>query len=88
MENFQAKILFFFIDTINQTDFNYNEITDIFFFQSGRWDIKTKNNHTIKLPKENLKKAFIKATKIIKNDNLNHKLIDLRIPNQVILMND
>ena len=66
---------------------SYNEITDIFFFQSGRWDIKTKNNQTIKLPKENLKKAFIKATKIIKNNNLNHILIDLRIPNQVILMN-
>ena len=84
---FSSEDFVFFIDTINQTDFNYNEITDIFFFQSGRWDIKTINDQTIKLPKENLKKAFIKATKIIKNNNLNHKLIDLRIPNQVILMN-
>ena len=85
--NISSEDFVAFIDSINQTDFNYNEITDIFFFQSGRWDIKTKNNHTIKLPKENLKKAFIKASKIIKNNNLDHKLIDLRIPNQVILMN-
>ena len=85
---FSSEDFISFINIINQTNFNYNEITDIFFFQSGRWDIKTINNQTIKLPKENLKKAFIKATKIIKNDNLNHKLIDLRIPNQVILMND
>ena len=84
---FSSEDFISFINVINQTNFNYNEITDIFFFQSGRWDIKTINDQTIKLPKENLKKAFIKATKIIKNNNLNHKLIDLRIPNQVILMN-
>tara|TARA_Y100000590_G_scaffold197053_1_gene223801 strand:+ start:16 stop:708 length:693 start_codon:yes stop_codon:yes gene_type:complete len=84
---FSSKDFVFFINIIKQTNFNYNEITDIFFFQSGRWDIKTINDQTIKLPKENLKKAFIKAAKIIKNNNLNHKLIDLRIPNQVILMN-
>ena len=84
---FSSEDFISFINIINQTNFDYNEITDIFFFQSGRWEIKTKNNQTIKLPKENLKKAFIKATKIIKNNNLNHKLIDLRIPNQVILMN-
>ena len=84
---FSSEDFISFINVINQTNFNYNEITDIFFFQSGRWDIKTINDQTIKLPKENLKKAFIKATKIIKNNNLNHKLIDLRIPNQVILIN-
>ena len=84
---FSSKDFVSFINIINQANFNYNEISDIFFFKSGRWDIKTINDQTIKLPKENLKKAFIKATKIIKNNNLNHKLIDLRIPNQVILMN-
>ena len=85
---FSSKDFISFINIINQTDFDYKEITDIFFFQSGRWDIKTKDNKIIKLPKENLKKAFIKANKIIKNTNLNHKLIDLRIPNQVILLNE
>ena len=44
---FSSEDFVFFIDTINQTDFNYNEITDIFFFQSGRWDIKTINDHEI-----------------------------------------
>ena len=85
---FSSEDFISFINIINQTNFNYNEITYIFFFQSGRWDIKTVNDQIIKLPKENLKKAFMKATNIIESDNLNHKLIDLRIPNQVILLNE
>ena len=85
---FSKKEFISFINVINQTNFDYNQISDIFFFKSGRWNIKTKNNQIIKLPKENLKKAFMKATNIIESDNLNHKLIDLRIPNQVILLNE
>jgi len=74
---------------INQTDFGYKYIGDIFFFPSGRWDIKTKNNITIKLPKEDIKYALIKAQKIIKTNELNdNNIIDLRIANQVILSNE
>lgn len=55
----------------------------------GRWDIKTKNNITIKLPKEDTKYALIKAQNIIKSNMLkDNNIIDLRIANQVILLNE
>ncbi len=74
---------------INQTDLGYKNIKDIFIFPSGRWDIKTKNNITIKLPKEDTKYALIKAQNIIKSNVLNdNNIIDLRIANQVILLNE
>ena len=86
---FSSEDFVFFIDTINQTDFNYNEITDIFFFQSGRWDIKTNKDILIKLPQKNLLKALNLSHHIITNENFkNNKIIDLRIYNNVILTNE
>ena len=87
--NFSSEDFFLLTKIINQTDFGYKYIGDIFFFPSGRWDIKTKNNITIKLPKEDIKYALIKAQKIIKSNELNdNNIIDLRIANQVILSNE
>ena len=59
-----------------------------FFFPSGRVDIKTKNNLIIKFPLENLKEAIIIVNKIINNKNYNNNIIDLRVPNQLILSNE
>ena len=74
---------------INQTYVSYKNIKDSCIFPSGRWDIKTKNNITIKLPKEDTKYALIKAQNIIKSNVLNdNNVIDLRIANQVILLNE
>ena len=87
--NFSSEDFLLLTKIINQTDFGYKYIGDIFFFPSGRWDIKTKNNITIKLPKEDIKYALIKAQKIIKSNELNdNNIIDLRIANQVILSNE
>ena len=87
--NFSSEDFLLLTKIINQTDFGYKYIRDIFFFPSGRWDIKTKNNITIKLPKEDIKYALIKAQKIIKSNGLNdNNIIDLRIANQVILSNE
>ena len=87
--NFSSEDFLLLTKIINQTDFGYKYIGDVFFFPSGRWDIKTKNNITIKLPKEDLKYALIKAQKIIKSNELNdNNIIDLRIANQVILSNE
>ena len=87
--NFSSEDFLLLTKIINQTDFGYKYIGDVFFFPSGRWDIKTKNNITIKLPKEDIKYALIKAQKIIKSNELNdNNIIDLRIANQVILSNE
>ena len=87
--NFSSEDFIFLIKIINETDLGYNNIKNIFFFPSGRWDLKTKNNIIIKLPKEDTKYALVKAQNIIKNNMLDdNNIIDLRIANQVILSND
>ena len=87
--NFSSEDFISLTKIINQTDLGYKNIKDIFIFPSGRWDIKTKNNITIKLPKEDTKYALIKAQNIIKSNVLNdNNIIDLRIANQVILLNE
>ena len=86
--NFSKKDFISFFDIIKDSKFNYSEIKDIFFFKSGRWDIKTKFGILIKLPKNEIKIALDKAQNIIKNPEINYKVIDLRIANQVILSNE
>ena len=50
---------------------------------------QTTNDILIKLPNSNLDKALIYLKKIYKNKELlEKKIIDLRIPNQVIILNE
>jgi len=77
-----------FFNIITESKFDYNEIKDIFFFKGGRWDIKTKFGIIVKLPKNEIKSALNKAKNIIKNSEINYKIIDLRIANQVILSDE
>ena len=36
-------------------NFEFNEIKNLFYFKSGRWDIETHSGLKIKLPKNNIK---------------------------------
>ena len=73
---------------IKNIDLDQNSINEMFFYPSGRVDIKTRNNLIIKLPLENVKEAIIIVNKIINNKNYNNNIIDLRVPNQLILSNE
>lgn len=77
-----------FTDVIKKSIFDYNQISNIYFFPSKRWDIKTKKEILIKLPIENINEALKNAHYIINDKKfLNIKYIDLRIKNQIILNN-
>ena len=74
---------------IAKSKFNFEEISELYFFPSGRWDIKNNKEILIKLPETNLLKALnlayhITINEIFKND----KVIDLRIYNHVISTNE
>ena len=43
---------------------------------------------TFELPKNEIKSALDKAQNIIKNPEINYKVIDLRIANQIILSDE
>jgi cell division protein FtsQ len=71
---------------IDKSQFSFKDIESIYFFQSNRWDIKTKDDLIIKLPEKNLSNALSIAYKIRLNDILKkNKIIDLRIANHIII---
>jgi len=70
---------------INKSDFKYENIKNFFFFNSGKIDLELKDNILIKLPLNNLENVLEKIFKLISNNQLNKKIIDARVPNQIIL---
>ena len=74
---------------IAKSKFNFEEISELYFFPSGRWDIKNNKGILIKLPETNLLKALNLAYHITINETFkNDKVIDLRIYNHVISTNE
>ncbi len=84
--NFRNENFFELKKLIDETNFDYNKIRNLFFFQSGRWDIETNSGIIIKLPKKDLKESLVIAINIL-TDNQFKKIrtIDLRQINQIIL---
>ena len=71
---------------IDNSGFNYDDIKNLYYFKSKRWDIETKNNLVIKLPIKKLKASFEILLKIYEAEEfIDFKIIDLRQDNQVIL---
>ena len=71
---------------IDQSNLSFNQIDNLYFFKSRRWDIKTKDGLLIKLPKKKIDESLKVLLKIINNNKLNNfKKINLRQINQVIL---
>ena len=75
-----------FINQIDKSNFNYNDISEFYYLKSGRWDIKTNKNVLIKLPKENVLESLDLAYELINNENfLIKKKINLTVKNQLII---
>ena len=85
---FAKENFVYFKKILDQTSYNFKNFEEIYFFPSGRIDVKTKNNLQIKLPIKNIKKALIDAKKIINDGTIRNIIIDLRVSNQVILSNE
>ncbi len=84
--SFENKEFLKFKNIIDKSDIEYNKIEKIYFFDSGRWDIKMKQGPLIKLPISKVTKALDFSAKILLEKKFSKtKLIDLRIENQVII---
>tara|TARA_A100000164_G_C21915313_1_gene777933 strand:- start:1513 stop:2208 length:696 start_codon:yes stop_codon:yes gene_type:complete len=74
---------------IDETNFNINEIESFYYFQIGRWDLKTKSGLIIKLPDSDLKEAISRANIMIHDKKLSKfNLLDMRIKNYIITSNE
>ena len=71
---------------IEQSKFSYDEIENLYFFPSKRWDLELKNNIIIKLSKDYVKESLLLAFEFLHNNDFRDiKIIDVRIKNQIIL---
>ena len=78
-----------FVKIIKKSKFDFKRIKEIYFFPSGRWDIKTKDDKLFKLPIENMEFKLNSIHKISKNEEfMNAKVIDLRFNKKIIFTNE
>ncbi|MDA8809164.1 FtsQ-type POTRA domain-containing protein [Candidatus Pelagibacter bacterium] len=68
-------------EIIDKSKISYTEIKNLYFFPSKRWDLELIDNTIIKLPKDNIYLALNLAIEFLSD----HKFIDARIKNQIIL---
>tara|TARA_Y100000591_G_C21804595_1_gene684061 strand:+ start:213 stop:872 length:660 start_codon:yes stop_codon:yes gene_type:complete len=75
-----------FFTSLKKINFPINSIKMVYYFESRRWDLITKQNKTIKLPIKNYNKSLINFLSIKDKDNFaKYKIFDYRINNQLIL---
>jgi cell division protein FtsQ len=83
---FDVQNFFDLKKALNESDFSYNQIKNLFFFKSGRWDIETISGVIIKLPPNNLKKKLELVVQILNEDKRKRiNQIDLRQKDQIII---
>ena len=87
--NFKTQELLRVFLSLENNNFILSEITDLYYFNSGRWDIKFKNGLLIKLPISKLDNSINIAKKFIEKEKITGNIIiDLRVANQVIISNE
>ena len=75
-----------FTNVIKQSKFSLNEIKNLYFFPSKRWDLELKNNKILRLSKDHTRISLDQAFELLNDTNFkNIKIIDARIKNQIIL---
>ena len=74
---------------IDQSNIDYSQIKSLYYFKSKRWDLKFNNSIVLKLPEKIEKETLDKISIFLKNIELeNKKILDARIKNQIIILNE
>ena len=75
-----------FKNKIDKSDFNFKNITKLYYFKSKRWDIETSKGYLIKLSKDNIEEDLNLFTRLSNEEKFKNKLIiDFRQKDQIIL---
>ena len=75
-----------FTNVIQQSKFSLDQVKNLYFFPSKRWDLELKNNVILKLSKDHTKLSLDQAFELLNDNQFNSiKVIDARIKNQIIL---
>ena len=75
-----------FTNVIDQSKLSLNQVKNLYFFPSKRWDLELKNNVILKLSKDHTKLSLDQAFELINDKNFKDiKVVDARIKNQIII---
>ena len=75
-----------FTNVIEQSKFSLDQVKNLYFFPSKRWDLELKNNVILKLSKDHTKLSLNQAFELLNDNQFNIiKVVDARIKNQIIL---
>ncbi len=84
--NFETEEFIEFKNIIFQTDFEYNNIKNFYYFPSGRWDIEMISGILIKLPITGIKESLNLSIELLDNIEFsNIKILDIRQKNQIVI---
>ena len=84
--NFETEEFIEFKNIILQTDFEYNNIKNFYYFPSGRWDIEMISGILIKLPITGIKESLNLSIDLLEDIEFsNIKILDIRQKNQVVI---
>ncbi len=71
---------------IDESKFSYDQVKNLYYFPSRRWDIELKNKTIIKLSSQNIKQTLDNVHVFFINEKFkNIKIYDARIENKIIL---
>ena len=68
---FKNKDFFKLFKVINNNKFDYNQIKNLFYYSSGRWDIETHSGMIIKLPRDELNESMDLTMRILNQNDFN-----------------
>ena len=84
--NFETEEFIEFKNIILQTDFEYNNIKNFYYFPSGRWDIEMISGVLIKLPITGIKETLNLSIDLLDDiEFTNIKILDIRQKNQIVI---
>ena len=70
----------------DKSKFEYDQVKNLYYFPSKRWDIEFKNNKILKLPERSVDISLDYLFEFLNDKEFsNIKIIDARIKNQIIL---
>ncbi len=70
---------------IDESNFEFDQISNLYLYKSKRWDIETLKGNIIKLPKKNIKKNLNLFVRLSKDEKFkDNKIIDFRVEDKII----
>ena len=75
-----------FKKAIDKSNFKFNEIENLYYFKSNRWDVKTKKGLSLKLPSDLSPQKLNLIYEIIQKKNFSgNKTLDFRQSNMMVI---